>query len=182
MIFFSILSAGHLFAQERTGRKIELGLVPLGAMGLSLFGIDLFFASPLSAGVYITGIVQFINTPGNLRIIIDLLFIGIFGGFYIIPLNAFIQVRAKKEFRARIIAANNILNALLMVASALLGVLLIGILDFSIPEFFLIIAIINTVVSIYIFTVIPEFAMRFLIWIIGHTFYSVNCKHCLHQE
>ena len=172
---FSIgIGTGSLLCEKMSGRKIELGLVPLGAIGLSVFGIDLFFASPVSDGINITGIIQFIKAPGNIRIMADLLLIGIFGGFYIIPLNSFIQVRAKKEFRARIIAANNIINALFMVAAALLGGLLIGIFRFTIPGFFLIIAIINTVVSLYIFSVIPEFVMRFLVWIIGHSFYRVR--------
>jgi 1-acyl-sn-glycerol-3-phosphate acyltransferase len=146
----------------------------LGAIGLSIFGIDLFLASPTSSVESISSISQFISTPGSIRVMVDILLIGVFGGFYIIPLNAFIQVRTKKEFRARIIAANNILNALLTVTAALSGVFFIGILNFTIPEFFLVIAIINTVVSLYIISVIPNFVMRFLVWIIGHTLYRVN--------
>ena len=87
---------------------------------------------------------------------------------------SFIQVRAKEEYRARIIAANNILNALLMVIAAVSGVVFIGLLDFSIPEFFLLIAIINIAVSIYIFSVIPEFVLRFLVRIISRTIYSIK--------
>ena len=175
LTLFSIgIGSGSLLCERMSGKKIELGLVPLGAIGLSIFGIDLFFASSTPFVTNITGIKQFFSAPGSIRIIMDLLLIGVFGGFYIIPLNSFIQVRAKKEFRARIIATSGMMNALFMVVASLLGVLFIGILKFSIPEFFLIIAIINTVVSIYIFSVIPEFMMRFLIWILSHTFYSIK--------
>ncbi len=175
LTLFSVgIGTGSLLCEKMSGKKIELGLVPLGAIGLSIFGIDLFFASPTAAELHISTISQFIRTPGSIRIIIDLLLIGIFGGFYIIPLNAFIQVRARVEHRARIIAANNIINALFMVMAAVLGVVLIGLLDFTIPEFFLITAILNTVITMYIFSVIPEFAMRFVIWVIGHTLYRVK--------
>lgn len=175
LTIFSVgIGTGSLLCERMSGRKIELGLVPLGAIGLSVFGADLYFASSISFGVNIISIKQFLSTPGSIRIIMDLFLIGVFGGFYIIPLNSFIQIRTKKEYRARIIAANNVLNALLMVAAAILGVLFIGILDFTIPEFFLIIAILNMIVSIYIFSVIPEFVMRFLIWVISHTLYSVK--------
>lgn len=172
---FSIgIGAGSLLCERMSGRKIDLGLVPLGAIGLSIFGIDLFFASSTPLGVEITGIKHFLTVPGSIRILVDILLIGIFGGFYIIPLISYIQVRTKEEYRARIIAANNILNALLMVIAAISGVVFIGLLDFTIPEFFLLIAVFNIVVSIYIFSVIPEFVLRFLIWIIGHTIYSVR--------
>lgn len=172
---FSIgIGTGSLLCEKMSGRKIDLGIVPIGAIGLSIFGIDIFFASSTPLGVEISGIKQFLTTPGGLRIIIDIFLIGIFGGLYIIPLMSYIQVRTKEECRARIIAANNILNALLMVVAAISGVVLIGLLKFTIPEFFLTLAIINIIVSIYIFSVIPEFVLRFLIWVVGHTLYKVN--------
>ena len=172
---FSIgIGTGSLLCEKMSGRKIDLGLVPLGAIGISIFGIDIFFASSTPLGAEITGISQFLTIPGSIRILADILLIGVFGGFYIIPLMSYIQVRTKEEYRARIIAANNILNAFLMVIAAVSGVVFIGFLDFTIPEFFLLLAIINIAVSIYIFSVIPEFVMRFLIWVISHTIYSVK--------
>ncbi len=175
LTIFSVgIGTGSLLCERMSGKKIDLGLVPLGAIGLSIFGIDIFFASSISPGAEITGIRQFLAVPGSIRIITDILLIGIFGGFYIIPLISFIQVRAREEYRARVIAANNILNALLMVIAAVCGVLFIGILDFTIPDFFLLIAIINIAVSLYIFSIIPEFVLRFLIWVISHTIYSVK--------
>ncbi len=175
LTLFSVgIGAGSLLCEKMSGGKVELGLMPLGAVGLSIFGIDLFLASPISSLENIAGITQFAAAPGSVRIIIDLLSIGVFGGLYIIPMNAFIQVRAQKEFRARVIAASNILNALFMVIAALSGIVLIGLLEFTIPEFFLMIAIANTIVSIYIFSVIPNFVIRFLVWGIGHALYRVK--------
>jgi 1-acyl-sn-glycerol-3-phosphate acyltransferase len=172
---FSVgIGAGSLLCERMSGRKVDLGLVPLGAIGLSVSGIDIFFASSITTGVKLTGIIQFLTLHGSIRIITDILLIGIFGGFYIIPLISFIQVRSGEEYRARIIAANNILNSLLMVIAALCGVLFIGLLDFTIPEFFLLIAVTNIAVSIYIFSVIPEFVLRFLVWVISNTIYRVK--------
>jgi len=120
------------------------------------------------------GVSEFLMTSGSIRVLADLGLIGIFGGFYIVPLFAFIQLRTKSEYRARVIAANNILNALFMVVSTISGVVFLGIMELSIPEFFLVIAIMNVVAAIYIYTVVPEFVMRFLIWIITHTIYRVR--------
>jgi 1-acyl-sn-glycerol-3-phosphate acyltransferase len=123
---------------------------------------------------HLMGVSEFLMTSGSIRVLADLGLIGIFGGFYIVPLFAFIQMRTKSEYRARVIAANNILNSLLMVISTISGIVFLGIMELSIPEFFLVIATMNVVVAIYIYTVVPEFVMRFLIWIITHTIYRVH--------
>jgi 1-acyl-sn-glycerol-3-phosphate acyltransferase len=120
------------------------------------------------------GIKQFLQSAGSFRVLTDLLMIGIFGGFYIVPLFAFVQMRTESAYRARVIAANNILNAMLMVVSTVAGALLLGVAGLTIPQFFLVIALMNVVVAIYIYTVVPEFVMRFLIWIITHTMYRVR--------
>ena len=96
-----------------------------------------------------------------------------FGGFYIVPLYALIQERSEPAYRSRIIAANNILNAIFMVASAgiALGLLKAGL---TIPQLFLITGLMNAVVALYIYLLVPEFLMRFLAWILIHTFYRVD--------
>ena len=175
LTMFSIgIGAGSLLCERLSGRKVELGLVPLGSIGLSVFGIDLFLAyNPPDTNI-LMGIGAFMQTPGSLRVLADLVLIGIFGGFYIVPLNAFVQTRTQAKYRARVIAANNILNALFMVLSAITGIVLLGIMKISIPKFFLIIAIGNALTAVYIYTVVPEFTMRFLIWILTHTIYRVT--------
>ncbi|GBC62382.1 MFS transporter [Desulfonema ishimotonii] len=172
---FSVgIGVGSLLCEKLSGRKVELGLVPLGSIGLSIFGIDLFLAYDPPPVETLMSISAFIRTPGSLRVLIDLVLIGIFGGFYIVPLNAFVQMRTEPEYRARVIAANNILNALFMVLSTVMGVLLLGVLDLGIPRFFLIVAVGNIAVAAYIYSVVPEFAMRFLIWMLTHTMYRVR--------
>ncbi|MFZ2632943.1 MAG: MFS transporter [Desulfosalsimonadaceae bacterium] len=173
-VFSAGIGLGSLLCEKMSGRKVELGLVPLGSIGISLFGFDLFFAYAPTHVADLMGITEFLHSPGSLRVLRDLLMIGIFGGFYIVPLFAFIQTRTDPAYRARVIAANNILNALLMVISTIAGVVFLGLMNLSIPEFFLVLAIMNVVAAVYIYTVVPEFVMRFLIWIITHTMYRVR--------
>jgi 1-acyl-sn-glycerol-3-phosphate acyltransferase len=104
----------------------------------------------------------------------------VFGGFYIVPLYALIQSRSDPEYRSRVIAGNNILNALFMVISAILGAVLLGMLGWSIPQFFLLAAVLNACVAIYIYTLVPEFLMRFLVWILIHTIYRIRHENLQH--
>jgi len=172
---FSIgIAAGSLFCERLSGHKIELGLVPLGSIGLTVFGLDLFFHTTPAHGDELIEVGQFLSNPMNYRVIFDFVMVGLSGGLYIVPLYAMVQSRSAEEHRSRIIAAINIMNALFMVVSAATGVLLLGVLDLNIPEFFLVLAIMNAVVAWFIYTIIPEFAMRFLIWIITHSMYRVT--------
>jgi 1-acyl-sn-glycerol-3-phosphate acyltransferase len=117
---------------------------------------------------------EFLSGGNNWRIIFDLLLIGIFGGFYIVPLYALVQSRSAEAHRSRVIAGLNILNALFMVIAAVTAMLVLGPAGMDIPELFLISAILNAVVAIYIFTLVPEFLMRFLVWILIHSIYRVK--------
>jgi len=172
-LFIVGISTGSLLCERLSGRQVEIGLVPFGAIGLTLFGLDLYFASPASPGVDVTAW-QFLANGANWRIAVDLLLIGIFGGFYIVPLYALVQQRSAEEHRSRVIAGLNILNALFMVVSAIMAMLVLGPADLSIPELFLLTAILNAVVAVYIFSLVPEFLMRFLVWILIHTIYRVR--------
>ncbi|MFS2018907.1 MFS transporter [Massilia sp. CT11-108] len=172
-IFSLGIGTGSLLCEKLSGRKVEIGLVPFGAIGLSLFGIDLYFAS---LGYTNTAPVDFIGVlaqHGTLRILADILLLGVFGGFFIVPLFALIQTRCDPAHVSRTIAGMNILNALFMVASAGVAVFLIG-RGFSIPEMFLTTALLNAVVAIYIFSLVPEFLMRFLAWLLIHTIHRVS--------
>ena len=174
-MFIIGISTGSLLCERLSGGQVEIGLVPLGAMGLTIFGIDMYFASPDTLVLYV-GLGDFLTTPANWRIIFDLLMIGIFSGFYIVPLYALVQQRTPPSHRSRVIAGNNILNSLFMVVSAIIAMILLGSAGFSIPQLFLFTAILNMVVAIYIFSLVPEFMMRFLVWMLIHTIYKVEVK------
>ncbi|MEI7680771.1 MAG: MFS transporter [Betaproteobacteria bacterium] len=171
---FSVgVGSGSLLCERLSGHKVEIGLVPFGSIGLSVFALDLFFASPLGGGAALIGAVEFLARAGSARILFDLVMIGVFGGFYIVPLYALIQTRSERSHQSRIIAGNNILNALFMVASAALSALLLY-AGYTIPQIFLAIGLLNALVAVYIYTLVPEFLMRFLIWLLMHTVYRLE--------
>ena len=174
LVAFAVgVGVGSLLCERMSGHRIELGLVPFGSIGLSLFAIDLFFSQPDAQVVAVNSVSEFLARPGSWRILIDLSLLGAFGGFYSVPLYALIQDRTERRHLSRVIAANNIINALFMVAAAILafGVLAAGL---SIPQFYLILAVLNALVAIYIFTLLPEFLMRFLVWILINMLYRVR--------
>lgn len=174
LIVFSVgIGAGSLLCEKLSGHKIEIGLVPFGSIGLTLFGVDLYFALAAHLDHGPVGWHAFVRDAGHWRILADLALIGIFGGFYIVPLYALIQSRSDAGHRSRIIAGNNILNAVFMVAAALLAVVLFS-AGLTIPQLLLATALLNAAVALYIYTLVPEFLMRFMIWLLIHTVYRLE--------
>src|SRR5438128_42803 len=174
LAIFSVgIGAGSLLCERMSGHKVEVGLVPFGSIGLSLFAVDLWLASRGLHPTALTGIDGFLAVHAHWRVAADLVLLGMFGGFYIVPLYALIQERSEPAFRSRIIAANNILNAIFMVASAgiAVGLLKAGL---SIPQLFLVTGVMNAAVAVYIYSLVPEFLMRFLAWLLIHSFYLLE--------
>ncbi|HCB14747.1 MAG TPA: glycerol acyltransferase [Gammaproteobacteria bacterium] len=169
------IGIGSMLCERLSGRRVELGLVPFGSIGLTVFGVDLFFAgAPVSADAPLIGALEFLRSTSNWRVLLDILLMGMFGGFYIVPLYALVQQRSEPGFRSRVIAGNNIINALFMVLSALLAIIFLDSVGLSIPQFLLLTAIFNAVVAVYIFTLVPEFLMRFIVWILVNTVYRLR--------
>lgn len=170
--FTAGIGIGALLCDRMSGHKIEIGLVPFGALGISLFGIHLS-TQTLPAPVAAYDIAGFLDA-GGLPILLDVLGITLFGGFFIVPLYAFVQQQSPPEQRARMIALNNIVNAVFMVTAALFGAVMLQVSGVSIPELFLTLAIMNVAVSLFVFQQVPLFAARFLIWALSHTMYRVR--------
>ena len=168
---------GSLLCERLSGHKVEIGLVPFGSIGMTLFGIDLYFAQPDLAAAHELGVLQFLQRLHSHRVMLDLLLIGTFAGFYIVPLYALIQTRSEDTHRSRIIAGNNILNALFMVVSALLAIALLK-AGLNIPQLFLVTALMNAAVTLFIYSLVPEFLMRFLVWMLISLLYRID-KHGL---
>ncbi|MCI0434843.1 MAG: 1-acyl-sn-glycerol-3-phosphate acyltransferase, partial [Gemmatimonadetes bacterium] len=127
------------------------------------------------AAVVNQGAAAFLKSAKNHRVLWDLLLTGMFGGFYIVPLYALIQSRSEHSHRSRIIAGNNILNALFMVGSAILSILLFK-AGLTIPELLLTVALMNAAVAVFIFGLLPEFLMRFVVWILVNTLYRIRVE------
>jgi 1-acyl-sn-glycerol-3-phosphate acyltransferase len=174
LTLFSVgTGTGALLCERMSGHKVEVGLVPLGAFGLTAFGVDLYFARHGISTVHGLNWLAFLHAAGSWRIVLDLTLLGVFAGFYVVPLFAFVQARAPREKLSRIIAGNNILNALLIVLAAGFG-LGLGALGFDAAQIFLAVALLNVLVAIYIFTLVPEFLMRFITWVLVNTLYRVR--------
>jgi 1-acyl-sn-glycerol-3-phosphate acyltransferase len=174
LIVFSVgIGLGSLLCERLSGGKVEIGLVPFGSIGLTLFGIDLWFAAE---GHTLHGpqtLAEFARDATHWRFLADLLLIGTFGGFYIVPLYAMVQTRSDPAHRSRIIAGNNILNAAFIVAAAAIAIGLFA-AGLSIPQLILVTALLNAVVAVYIYRLVPEFLMRFLVWMLVHSVYRLE--------
>ncbi len=171
---FSVgIGTGSLACERLSRRRVEIGLVPLGSIGMTVFAVDLYFASvafvPMQGGT----LAQFLAAPGAWRIVADLALLSLAAGLYSVPLYALIQSRADRRRVARIVAANNILNAVFMVAASLVatGLLAAGL---TLPQLFLVTALMNAAVALYIYRLVPEFLLRFVAWVLSHTLYRIR--------
>jgi len=171
---FSVgIGAGSLLCEKLSGHKVEIGLVPFGSIGMTVFAVDMYFATRGMQPGALLGVGEFLTHAVHWRVLADLFLLAMFGGFYSVPLYALIQTRCEPAYRARVIAANNILNAFFMIASSVIaGVVLSH--GFSIPQLFLLTALLNAVVAIYIYSLVPEFLMRFICWLLVHSIYRLR--------
>lgn len=162
------VAIGSLCCNRLSRGQVEPGLVPIGALGLSLFAIDLYFSSNHYAAINNGGgsvaPIVFLSMASGLRILADLLFIGLFGGLFIVPIYAMIQRNTDGKTRARVLSVNNILNALFMVSGSLLGMLFLSRLGWTIPQFFLLLALFNFAYMAAIFYLEPTFIHAFKRW------------------
>jgi len=177
LVVFSIgIGVGSLLCEVLSKRHVEIGLVPLGAIGMSVFAIDLYVAAhALPPVAQQLGLGEFLAQHAHWRVLADLCLLALFAGLYSVPMYALIQLRAQPTHRARIIAANNILNALFMIASSVLAGALLG-AGLSIPEIFLAVGLANAVVAAYIFLVVPEYLLRFIAFMLSRLVYRYRLR------
>ncbi|WP_394788814.1 MFS transporter [Rhodoferax sp.] len=176
LVVFSIgIGTGSLLCEVLSRRHVEIGLVPLGAIGMSVFAVDLYFASRGLPASEVMGLHAFLAQTAHWRVMADLSLLSLFAGLYSVPMYALIQLRSQATHRARIIAANNILNALFMIVSSVLAGALLG-AGCSIPQIFLFTGLANAVVACYIFLVVPEYLLRFVAWLLSHCVYRFKVQ------
>jgi 1-acyl-sn-glycerol-3-phosphate acyltransferase len=151
------IAVGSMLASRWSGKKVELGLVMLGGLGMSFAGIALYFTTHLYEAA---SVILFIA--------------GMFGGLYIVPLYAYLQFFSRKDEKGRVMATTGILNGLFMV----LGALIYGLfaVNLAIPPqtIYLLMGIITILVLGYVGAVIPEYLTRFFFWLLTHTAYRVK--------
>lgn len=181
LALFAIGTAiGALLCELLSRRKVEIGLVPFGSIGMTLFGVELYCALPVASGLAGLDVAGLLATDFGWRIALDLVLMAVCSGFFIVPLFALIQQRSDPARRSRVIGANNILNALFMVAASLLGWALLNGLGLSLPQVLLLTALLNAVVAIYIYTLVPEFLLRFVAWILINLLYRLRIRGLEH--
>lgn len=176
LVVFSIgIGTGSLLCEVFSRRHVEIGLVPLGAIGMSVFAVDLYFASRSLPPAEVMGLGAFLAQSAHWRVMADLLLLSLFAGLYSVPMYALIQLRSQPTHRARIIAANNILNALFMIGSSVIAGALIK-SGFSIAQIFLFTGLANAVVAFYIFMLVPEYLLRFAAWVLSRLVYRFKVQ------
>lgn len=172
---FSIgIGIGSMLCKRLSGEVVEIGLVPIASVGLTLTGLDLWFTGAAFEHTHGVGIAEYFALDGSVRLLLDILLLGVFGGLYIVPLYAMVQLRTEESERSRIIAALNILDAFFIVMSSLVAMALLSAFGLSIPQFFGVLAVMNIVIAIFIYYQVPEFMMRCLVWVLINTLYRVN--------
>ena len=180
LVVFSVgVGLGALACEMVSRRHVDIGLVPAGAIGMSVFGIDLYFASRGLPAVAEQSLGAFLAQPAHWRVIADLFLLAASAGLYSVPMYALIQLRSQPSHRARIIAANNILNALFMIVSSLGAGAMLG-AGFSVPEVFLATALLNVVVGAYIFLLVPEYLLRFIAFLLSRLVYRFDVQGDVH--
>ncbi|MGZ6440797.1 MAG: MFS transporter [Pseudobdellovibrionaceae bacterium] len=170
------IGVGSIICEKLSFERVEIGLVPLGSLGMTIFLFDLFRVTPhWSIGSELMGLEQFLSEPQGRRLLFDFFFTSVFGGFFIIPLYALVQERSHSDSRSRVIAANNVMNALFMVTASILTMIFYS-LKLTFPQIFLILCVLNAAVAVYIYSIVPEFTLRFLSWILVHLLYRLKLK------
>jgi MFS family permease len=167
LTLFSIgIAVGSLACEKLSGRTLNLSLIPLGALGMTVFGLDVFFGHPTlhPANSELRNVWALLASAEGYRTIIDYIGLGISGGLYIVPLYTLVQQLAAPEHRSRTIAAINIFNALFMIGSALLAAVALGVLGMPLPWFLLMLAVMNGVVGVLLCRAEPQFTQRVRHW------------------
>jgi 1-acyl-sn-glycerol-3-phosphate acyltransferase len=180
LVGFSLgVGTGSLLCERLSGRRLEIGLVPLGSFGLTAFGVDLFFATPPTPAGAPLEALAFLATGGAWRVLLDVALIGVSGGLYIVPLYALINRRTPREVMSRVISANNVWNAIFMVVASGFGALLLT-RGVTIPALLLVCAILNLAVAAFIYVRVPEFLLRFLAWLLARVIYRIRVRGLEH--
>ncbi|MES2662136.1 MAG: MFS transporter [Pseudomonadota bacterium] len=173
--FTSGVIIGGLLCARMSCNRVEPGMVPLGALGLTIFSIDLSFVHITDAQQSFS-LLAALSSSTHWHAIIDMILIGCAGGFFVTPLYAMIQERTRKQERARMLAMNNFLNAFSMVTSAITGLICFGWFELTLDQYFFGLAILNFFIAIYLFSFVPEFVLRFILWCLLHVVYRIKAK------
>jgi len=177
MAMFSIgIAAGSMLSSKLSRGRVEIGLVPIGAFGLTVFGVWLGLMDIPFTGTE-NNVMDMFTNIGYLKVLFALIMLAVSGGLFIVPLYAFVQTNTPIQHLARNIAANSMLNALFMVVAGIFAIVCFK-LGNSIQGLFFVVALMNAIVALYIFKRVPEFTMQAFAWLLMHSIYRIG-KHDL---
>ncbi|OBT20672.1 acyl-phosphate glycerol 3-phosphate acyltransferase [Vibrio tasmaniensis] len=177
LALFSVgIAIGSLACDKLSNHRIEIGIVPMGSLGISIFGFLMAVSIPEALPDF-DSFKSFVSYSELWPLFTYLLLLGMSGGIFIVPLYSLMQFRAKPTERAQVIAGLNIYNSLFMVGSAVLGIVFLSVLQLSIPQLFALLAVFNTLVMFALFYQVPIYAFRFFTWVVTHTMYRVKHKN-----
>ncbi|HYD17873.1 MAG TPA: acyl-[ACP]--phospholipid O-acyltransferase [Patescibacteria group bacterium] len=162
LTLFSVgIACGSVLCSRLLKGQVQATYVPLAAIGMAAFGVDLYFAAnnALPAGQVLATAGSFLAQPGSWRIVADLFVIALCGGMFVVPLYAIVQKRTDSRYMARMIAGLNIMNAMFMVASSIIGAVMLK-AGASIPQIFLAMALMDILVAVYIVQLLPDALLR----------------------
>ncbi len=172
------IAIGNVLCERLSFQRIEIGLVPFGSLGMTLFLADIAIVSSqwgYHDATHLLNFSDYVSQSGSIRILFDLLMIAVSGGLFTVPLYTLLQQRSDPAIRSRVIGTNNIMNAFFMVISS---VLLMTFYSFklTVPQIFFIFGVLNLFVTFYIYSIVPEFTLRFLAWIIARLIYRIKIE------
>lgn len=174
LVAFSLgIGAGSLLCESLSRRHVEIGLVPVGAIGMTVFMVDLWLATRGFVPASTTGLGAFLAAPGAVRVLADLVLVAVSAGLFSVPMYALVQLRSPESHRARIVAAGNVLSAVFTIASAAFasGLLLLGL---TVPQVFLVTGLLTAAVTGYVLLLVPEYLLRFVAFVVARCVYRVK--------
>lgn len=180
LALFSVgIALGSMLCDKMSRNRIDIGIVPIGSLGITIFGALMAYAVPSDLPLF-DGFSAFVAHSALWPVFGFLLLLGISGGLFIVPLYALMQQQAKETERARVIAALNIYNSLFMVGSAVLGIVTLSVLELTIVQLFLVLALLNFAMAVYLFRQVPVFVVCSIVRGLTAMLYRVNLKNLHH--
>lgn len=177
MAMFSIgIGMGSMISSKLSRGRVEIGLVPIGALGMTVFGAYLGFMD-LPFSTEQNSVIDMFKSFVYIKALLALMMLAVSGGLFIVPMYAYIQTKTPIEYLSRNIAATNILNALFMVLAGIFAIICFK-LGNDVQSIFVIVALMNAVVGLFIFNRVPEFTMQLGAWLLMHSIYRIG-KHDL---
>jgi MFS family permease len=169
------VGVGSMLCERLSFKRVELGLVPIGSLGLTLFLFDIYWVGLPWGQAQAVSVPVLLSSVGGWRLVIDFFMMSISGGLFIVPLYTLVQERSESRILSRIISANNILNSLLMVVSSGLVIGLYS-LGLNTAQVFGALSILNVIVALLIYASVPEFTLRFYSWVVSRILYGVQIE------